>query len=203
MFKKLIKNTTFFFSLLLLSSCDTNAIGDRIKTTVFDMLPNLWVTLIQLTIFILVVILFMIFAYKPLKKKLNERSEYIEKNIKDSENAKKEAQEALNKANEIILNSQKEAGEIVQNAQFTAQEKVATVEKELATNIEHQKELAHIEIQNERKKMLEDSKTEIVDTAFKASEQILKREVKKDDHDKFVDEFIEEMSKTVWTKTLY
>lgn len=197
MFKKLIKNTTFFFSLLLLSSCDANEIGDRIKTTVFDMLPNLWVTLIQLTIFILVVILFMIFAYKPLKKKLNERSEYIEKNIKDSENAKKEAQEALNKANEIILNSQKEAGEIVQNAQFTAQEKVATVEKELATNIEHQKELAHIEIQNERKKMLEDSKTEIVDTAFKASEQILKREVKKDDHDKFVDEFIEEMSKTV------
>ena len=197
MFKKLIKNTTFFFSLLLLSSCDTNEIGDRIKTTVFDMLPNLWVTLIQLTIFILVVILFMIFAYKPLKKKLNERSEYIEKNIKDSENAKKEAQEALNKANEIILNSQKEAGEIVQNAQFTAQEKVATVEKELATNIEHQKELAHIEIKNERKKMLEDSKTEIVDTAFKASEQILKREVKKDDHDKFVDEFIEEMSKTV------
>ena len=96
MFKKLIKNTTFFFSLLLLSSCDTNEIGDRIKTTVFDMLPNLWVTLIQLTIFILVVILFMIFAYKPLKKKLNERSEYIEKNIKDSENAKKEAQEALN-----------------------------------------------------------------------------------------------------------
>ena len=95
------------------------------------------------------------------------------------------------------MNSQKEAGEIVQNAQFTAQEKVATVEKELATNIEHQKELAHIEIQNERKKMLEDSKTEIVDTAFKASEQILKREVKKDDHDKFVDEFIEEMSKTV------
>lgn len=203
MFKKLIKNTTFFFSLLLLSSCDANEIGDRIKTTVFDMLPNLWVTLIQLTIFILVVILFMIFAYKPLKRKLNERSEYIEKNIKDSENAKKEAQEALNKANEIILNSQKEAGEIVQNAQFTAQEKVATVEKELATNIEHQKELAHIEIQNERKKMLEDSKTEIVDTAFKASEQILKREVKKDDHDKFVDEFIEEMSKTVWTKTLY
>ena len=203
MFKKLIKNTTFFFSLLLLSSCDANEIGDRIKTTVFDMLPNLWVTLIQLTIFILVVILFMIFAYKPLKKKLNERSEYIEKNIKDSENAKKEAQEALNKANEIILNSQKEAGEIVQNAQFTAQEKVATVEKELATNIEHQKELAHIEIQNERKRMLEDSKTEIVDTAFKASEQILKREVKKDDHDKFVDEFIEEMSKTVWTKTLY
>ena len=197
MFKKLIKNTTFFFSLLLLSSFDANEIGDRIKTTVFDMLPNLWVTLIQLTIFILVVILLMIFAYKPLKKKLNERSEYIEKNIKDSENAKKEAQEALNKANEIILNSQKEAGEIVQNAQFTAQEKVATVEKELATNIEHQKELAHIEIQNERKKMLEDSKTEIVDTAFKASEQILKREVKKDDHDKFVDEFIEEMSKTV------
>ena len=45
--------------------------------------------------------------------------------------------------------------------------------------------------------MLEDSKTEIVDTAFKASEQILKREVKKDDHDKFVDEFIEDMSKTV------
>ena len=197
MFKKLIKNTTFFFSLLLLSSCDTNEIGDRIKTTVFDMLPNLWVTLIQLTIFILVVILFMIFAYKPLKKKLNERSEYIEKNIKDSENAKKEAQEALNKANEIILNSKKEAGEIVQNAEVTAQEKGTTVEKELATNIEHQKELAHGEIQNERKKMLEDSKTEIVDTAFKASEQILKREVKKDDHDKFVDEFIEEMSKTV------
>ena len=203
MLKKLLLTSSCFSLLFLLSSCDAEEIGDRIKTTVFDMLPNLWVTLIQLAIFVLIVILFIAFAYKPLKKKLNQRGDYIEQNIKDSEKAKEDAQNALAKANEIILKSQKEAGDIVQNAQYTAQEKVARVEKDLNISIEHQKELAHQEIQDERKKMIEDSKIEIVDTAFKASEEILKREITKEDHDKFVDTFIEEMNKSLWIRTRY
>ena len=192
---KFFKGISTTLLLLTLTSCDTEGISDRIQTTVNEMLPNLWVTLIQLTIFILLVVLFVLFAYKPLKKKLEIRSEYIEKNIKESEEAKKIASENIAKSNEIILNSQKEAGEIIQNAQFTAQEKVASVQKELQKNIEQQKETAHKDIQNERKQMIIDSKSEIIDAAFKTSEEILKREIKKEDHDKLVDEFIDEINK--------
>ena len=75
---------TAFLSILLLglTSCDTEEISDRIVTLVQNMLPNIWITLMQLALFIIVVILFIVFAYKPLKKKLFEMkipisSEYL------------------------------------------------------------------------------------------------------------------------------
>ena len=76
--KKTLGILTTLVSLFSLTSCNTEMIQDRIETTVNNMLPNLWITLLQLGLFILVAILFIVIAYKPLKKKLNERADYIE-----------------------------------------------------------------------------------------------------------------------------
>ena len=115
---------------LLLSSCDTDMIEDKVSTTVNNMLPNLWVTLIQLAMFVLIAILFMVFAYKPIKKKLEQRANYIDRNIKDTEKLIKESENKINEANATILASQKKAGEIVSTAQKNAEIKAQAVEKE-------------------------------------------------------------------------
>lgn len=190
--KKIITLSSF---LLLLTSCDTDTIGERISKTVNDMLPNLWLTLIQLAIFILVATLFIVFAYKPLKKKLNKRSEYIENNIKESENKNKEANENLLKAQKIVEASEEKAGEIIQNAQKTAEEKANNVENELAKSIEQQKLQAHKDIEAERNKMIKEAKETIIDTAITSSKEILKREFNKDDNDKLLDSFLNELTK--------
>ena len=82
------KNILFSFlsigTLTLLTRCDSEKIAERIETTVNNMLPNLYVTLMQLLLFIVTVIIFILLAYKPLKKKLKQRQDFINKNIEDS-----------------------------------------------------------------------------------------------------------------------
>ena len=181
---------TAFLSILLLSltSCDTEEISDRIVTLVQNMLPNIWITLMQLALFIIVVVLFIVLAYKPLKKKLSKRSDYIEKNIKD-------ASANLEKSNQLILDSEKKAGEIVQAAQKTAEVRAQESEKELSTKIEIAKAQAHKDIETERNNMLKDAHKTIVDSAITTSKEILKRDITKEDNDKFVNDFVDELLK--------
>lgn len=193
--KKTLGILTFVVSLFSLTSCDTEMIQERIAYTVNNMLPNLWITLFQLGLFILVAILFIVIAYKPLKKKLNERASYIEKNIKDSEEKAQQAEDKIKEANEIVLKGQKKAGEIIQRAEKTAENKASELEKQLAETIEKQKQSAHNDIENERNKMLKEAKSEIISTAISTSKEILKRNVTVDDNDKYVNKFIEELNK--------
>lgn len=193
--KIIFSSITFSAFSLLLTSCDTEEIADRVETVVNNMLPNLYITLVQLALFILTAVVFVLIAYKPLKKKLKQRSDYIESNIKESEDKKVEAQKLVDEANQNLLDSQKKGVEIVQHAQATAERKNQIAIEELKAQVEIQKIHAHKDIEAERNKMIKEAKTELVEIAISTSKEILKREVKKEDSDKYIDEFIDEFSK--------
>ncbi len=194
--KKLFLGISLFtIGLFSLTSCDTEMIKDRISNTVNNMLPNLWITLIQLGLFILVAVLFIVIAYKPLKKKLNERANYIENNIKQSEEKLIDADAKIKEADKIVLDGQKQAGEIIQRAEKTAENKANELEKQLAETIEKQKQNAHKDIVNERNKMLKEAKSEIISTAISTSKEILKRNVTIEDNDEFFNQFIDQINK--------
>lgn len=194
--KKLFLGISLFtIGLFSLTSCDTEMIKDRISNTVNNMLPNLWITLIQLGLFILVAVLFIVIAYKPLKKKLNERANYIENNIKQSEEKLIDADAKIKEADKIVMDGQKQAGEIIQRAEKTAENKASELEKQLAETIEKQKQNAHKDIVNERNKMLKEAKSEIISTAISTSKEILKRNVTIEDNDEFLNQFIDQINK--------
>lgn len=193
--KKLKIIATLSLVSLSLTSCNTEEIGNRIQEVVNNMLPNLWVTLMQLAIFIFIALLFIFLAYKPLKKNMKKRADYIENNIKESESKKLEAQEKVNQAQQIIADSEKQAGELIKAAQKTAENKAQQFEKDLALTLEKQKRQAHKDIEAEREKMLQEAHEEIVDSAIAASKEILKRNITKEDNDKFIDDFVNELNK--------
>ena len=193
------KNILFSFlsigTLTLLTSCDNEKIAERIETTVNNMLPNLYVTLMQLLLFIVTVVIFILLAYKPLKKKLKQRQDFINKNIEDSIDKNKKADENIKRSQEVILESQKKAVDIIQDAQMTAEYNLSRAQKELQVTIENQKNQAHKDIEAEREKMLKEAQNQIIESAIDTSKEILKREVKLKDHKKFVDDFIKELDK--------
>ena len=193
--KKTLGISLSLVSLFSLTSCNTEMIQDRIETTVNNMLPNLWITLIQLALFVLVAVLFIVIAYKPLKKKLNERANYIENNIKQSEEKLIDADAKIKEADKIVMDGQKQAGEIIQRAEKTAENKANELEKQLAETIEKQKQNAHKDIVNERNKMLKEAKSEIISTAISTSKEILKRNVTIEDNDEFLNQFIDQINK--------
>lgn len=193
------KNILFSFlsigTLTLLTSCDNEKIAERIETTVNNMLPNLYVTLMQLLLFIVTIVIFILLAYKPLKKKLKQRQDFINKNIEDSIDKNKKADENIKRSQEVILESQKKAVDIIQDAQMTAEYNLSRAQKELQVTIENQKNQAHKDIEAEREKMLKEAQNQIIESAIDTSKEILKREVKLEDHKKFVDDFIKELDK--------
>ena len=193
------KNILFSFlsigTLTLLTGCDNEKIAERIETTVNNMLPNLYVTLMQLLLFIVTVVIFILLAYKPLKKKLKQRQDFINKNIEDSIDKNKRADENIKRSQEVILESQKKAVDIIQDAQMTAEYNLSRAQKELQVTVENQKNQAHKDIEAEREKMLKEVQNQIIESAIDTSKEILKREVKLEDHKKFIDDFIKELDK--------
>ena len=95
----------------------------------------------------------------------------------------------------MIIDSQKRAGEIIANAQKVAENKASTLQHELSESIEKQKTQATKDIEDQKRKMISDAKSEIVEAAIETSKEILGREVKKEDNDKFVDDFLKEFEK--------
>ena len=129
-----------------------------------------------------------------MKKKLKQRQDYIENNIKDSEDKKAQAEKKLLEADDAVIEAQKKAGDIIQEAQKTAELKAQSEQKALALSIENQKEQAHKDIEAERARMISEAHNQIVSTAIDASKQILGREVNEDDNKKMVDDFINQLS---------
>lgn len=78
---------------------------------------------------------------------------------------------------------------------MTAEYNLSRAQKELQVTIENQKNQAHKDIEAEREKMLKEAQNQIIESAIDTSKEILKREVKLEDHKKFVDDFIKELDK--------
>ena len=144
----------------------------------------------QILIFVATLVVVILLAYKPLKKKLSKRSEFIENNIKESQEKNRQADENLQKSNEIVAASEKRAGQIIKEAQTTAEVKVNEMQRELDQAIELQRVQAHKDIESERHKMLREAKAEIVTAAIDASKEVLQREVNKEDNEKYLDTFL-------------
>jgi len=134
------------------------------------------------------------FAYKPLLKKMNERSEIIERGLADA----KKSQEQMKKTEEIrekrLLETKKEARRILEEAQATAEKN--REESVLQTKNESKKVIdeAKIQIQAEKEKMLNESRRQIGEVTAVALEKILKDKLTNEKDEKLIETAIEEIS---------
>lgn len=103
-----------FLLVAPLSSCD---LSESFGQVADGLLPNLWLTLTQVIVVLATAAVVIFLAYKPLKKKLKQRQDYIENNIKDSEDKKAQAEKKLLEADDAVTEAQKKAGDIIQEAQ--------------------------------------------------------------------------------------
>ena len=101
---------SIFPVLFLLTSCSTDELGNSLSDSIeAKLIPNIWAFLVQLFAFIILIIVVTKFAYKPVRKYLDKRSELL--------NSEKKETESLNqKAKENILESEKKLAEVRDNA---------------------------------------------------------------------------------------
>ena len=171
-------------------------VGKEIEEYIKSSLIPSWVSLVvQLAALIIMLVVVITLAYKPVKKMLAKRADYVESNIRESETAKAEAMKNATATQEALIASKKEAAEIISNAKVMAENnKQASIE---ATQLEinKMKALAEEDIERSKVEAREEIRKEMVSVALAASEEVLKREINEKDNSRVVEDFIKDLDK--------
>ena len=193
--KKLLKLAWLSPCLLFLASCDVEKASGNITETINDAIPNLYITLAQLGAFIVMVILVIVFGYKPIKKKLDARREYVQKNLEDSDEHLKKAKKAQEEAENNITDSRVKANAIVEAARRQAMEETKQMMDKAQESIDLRKKQGEAELEERKKNLERDTHDQIVKTALDASKEILGRELTQEDNDEMIAKFLEDIDK--------
>ena len=192
-----MKKRKFIFllpSLLLLTGCDVS--GELNSDTFLGKLIPNWISFVaQLGALLILILVVIIFGYKPIKKIINKRKDYIESQIKDAEQAKATWQENELKSKETVLASNRTAADIVAEAKTNAEIERTKILDETALEVERMKKDAENDIARMEVEAQEQIKKEIVNVALDASKELLGREVTSEDNNRLLEEFIEDIKK--------
>ena len=189
--KRFIKISPFFLMAIALSSCKGELINsDEIAN---KLIPNLGSFLTQLSALIVLIVVVIIFGYKPIKKMVKKRQDYVENNIKEAEEKNQEASTNLTQANETVLASRREASEIVENARIEAEARRDEILHEAEQEVIEMKKRAERDIKQSEEDAKEEIRQRMIEIALDASSELLKRNVENKDNEKLVSDFINEI----------
>lgn len=151
---------------------------------------NIWSILVSLANLLIMFLILKRFLFKPVQKMMAARKQQVDQIYQD---AKEKRDSAINMKQEYearLATAREEADGLVRNAVQTAQRKGDAIVAEANSQASHLKQKAEQEIAQEKKQMLQDVRGEISDIAVSIASKVVEREVKKQDYDGFVDEFI-------------
>ena len=192
-----MRNRKLIFLLpgfLLFTSCDA---GENLNSETFvsKLIPN-WVSFVaQLGALLVLILVVVIFAYKPVKKIITKRQDYIEANIKEAEQSKAVWKENELKSKETVLASDRTAANIVAEAKLSAEKERSKILAQTALDVEKMKQEAENDIARMELEAQDKIKKEMVSLALDASKELLGREVSSKDNTRLLEEFIEDVKK--------
>ncbi len=169
-------------------------VGDYIKETISKNLIPDWISFtVQCAAFVIMIIVMILVAYKPVKKMLAKRADYVENTIRETESAKAESLKNASASEEKLIASKKEAAEIVSEAKVNAQNIQKETLEQTQLEVNKMKEQAEKDIEKSKIEAKEEIRKEMVSVALSASEEVLKREINEKDNARLVEDFIKDL----------
>lgn len=157
-----------------------------------------WNILFQIVNTVILFLLLKHFLFVPVKTFMDERTKSIEETIKAAEKKEQKAKILYNDYMSKIGNAQEEGKQIIRDATKLADEKAEKIileSKDDASKIIHK---ANSDIALEKKRVLNDIKSEISDMAVQIASKVVEKDINEADHDKLINEFIETMGDAKW-----
>ena len=151
---------------------------------------NIWQILISLINLLIMYLILKKFLFKPVQNIIATRKQQVEDLYTEAQEKLGSAETMRSQYEEKLATARDEADGIVRNAQQTAQRRSDAMIAEATQQASHIKQRAEGEITQEKKQMLSDVRSEISDLAVEIATRIVGREIRKEDHDSFVDDFI-------------
>jgi len=151
--------------------------------------PNFWSFLINFLALIVLFVAVYFLAYKPLKKYIAARKDYIEHNLRDSERAKKINEQKAAESDQLILDAKKQANDIIAKAKTDASVSAEAILASAEKDATARQKAADAAIKQEEEKSRRAVHEEIVNLALDASKKVLGHEVTSEDNKKLIRDF--------------
>ena len=151
---------------------------------------NLWQILISLANLLVMFLILKHFLFKPVMKMMAARQAQVDKIYDDANEDRSAAAGMKQEYENRLATAREEADGLVRNAVATAQRRGDAIVAEANSQASHLKQKAEEEIALEKKQMLMNVRSEISDMAVSIASKVVEREIQKEDHENFMDEFI-------------
>ena len=182
--------------LFCLTSCAEAIQSELNADAIKDKLIPSWASfVIQVSALLVLILIVIVFGYKPIKKIINKRKDYIENEIKEAEKSKVVWQENELKSKETVLASNRTAADIVAEAKANAEVERQKILDQTAQDVEKMKKDAENDITRMEVEAQDQIKKEMINVALDASKELLGREVTSEDNTRLLEEFIEDIKK--------
>lgn len=151
---------------------------------------NLWQILISLANLLIMYLILKHFLFKPVQKMFAERKAQVERIYGEADETRSAAVSMKQEYETKMATAREEADGLVRSAVQTAQRRSDAIVAEASSQASHIKQKAEEEIAQEKRQMLQDVRGEISDLAVSIASKVVEREIKKEDHEHFVEDFI-------------
>lgn len=158
---------------------------------------NPWTALFTFLNLIITFLLLRKFLFKPVKKMIDDRQNEIDKLYEDANSARIEADELKAEYQHHLDEAKVERDEILRAATAAAQAKEQDIISEARQNAEAIRKKAEADIAQEKKKALNEVKSEISGIAMDIASKVVEKEITAKDHENLVEEFIGKIGENV------
>lgn len=152
-----------------------------------------WYGLIsQIVCFGVLLVLLFGFAYKPIMRMLDERSNRIKESMEQAERIKEETARAEEMVKAQIEVGRKEGQAIVAQASQVGERVKEEARQEARKEVESLIARAQAEIEREREEAIEQLRQEFVDLALLAAERVINKSLDREVHRRLIEQVLEE-----------
>ncbi|SEG28101.1 MULTISPECIES: F0F1 ATP synthase subunit B [unclassified Butyrivibrio] len=170
-------------ALMMLSAENTQELVTLVPWTFIATIINLFIQMFLIKKFL----------FKPINDILEKRKNLADKTIREAREAKEEADSLKDQYEDSLTSAHAEAAKIVSDAQKEAQSKADALVKEAQEEAAGIKARAAADIEQERKKAVNEAKDEIGSLAMDIAGKVVEKEINEADHKKLIDEFINQV----------
>ncbi|WP_435129327.1 F0F1 ATP synthase subunit B [Mycoplasma sp. 6243] len=165
-------------------------VGQAVAGKFEGLFPSIPIMIATIIAFIIVAIILWIFFYKPIKKMMKARRDFVQNNIDESVRQKEASILALNKANENLKNAHTQADNIITNAKIKAEKVAEFYTIKAQTEAKRLLSETALDINAQQKEFQQNAKKYIVEVATDLSQKILRREISQQTQDEIVNQFL-------------
>ena len=149
-----------------------------------------WTFVAQICNLMIQLVIFKKLLLNPVKKVIAERKAKADSQIADAQKLRTEAEAMKAEYEQNLQNARTEANQIVAAAQKTATARSEELLGEARAQAAALKQKAEADIAQERKKAVNEVKDEIGGMAMEIASKVVEREIREQDHQDLIDEFI-------------